>query len=343
MSIIWSPAGTELTAAELELLVHPHSSGIILFAYNYESPQQIKKLISQAKETGKKAGKQIIVSVDQEGGNIQRFINGMTPLPSAEQLWKVWARDKKLGYECTYTMGRLNAEELRDLGVNVNYAPVLDLDKGISKVIKGRCFGDTPQGASTLACSYIEGLHSGAITAVGKHFPGHGGVTNDSHFELPQDTRVPNEIRQDLMAFSLAATQLRAIMTSHIVFTTLDSNAASFSRFWLREVLRDEMKYDGVIISDDLTMGAVGEIYPRIEEAAEAALTAGCDLVLICNDVAAARKAMNHLDKNIVAPTASHKIDELLPTYKDDKVHQHGEFDIEQAREQAQQIIAGKI
>lgn len=336
MSVIWSPAGTKLNSEELDTLAHPHSSGIILFDYNYKNPVQIKQLINQAKQVNN----EIIVSVDQEGGRVQRFVKGMTSLPSAADINRAYNQEQSLGYELAYNMGRLNGEELRGLGVNLNYAPVLDLDRGINDVLVDRSFGSNFQTASTLADAWIEGLQVSGITGVGKHFPGHGGTINDSHLLLPKDTRDEKEIRQDLRMFSHASSQLNALMTSHVIFPAMDKYPASFSKFWLDDILRNEIKYKGIIISDDLTMKAVQEIYPRIEEATEKALYAGCDLTLICNDVKSAQKAIKHLDKINASPVPKDKIIQLLnihkkPIHKEYKNNHN--FKINKARIQAMQ------
>ena len=276
------------------MLRHPSSSGIIFFDYNYESPDQLRGLAASIKAENP----ELIISVDQEGGRVQRFKQGMTILPSMRSIGAEWEKDPAAGLEASYLAGRLVAEELADLGLNTNYAPVLDLDHGMNKVIGSRSFGNNPEQVVALAKEYLRGLGTGGIMGAGKHFPGHGGVKEDTHEKLPEDSRSEQEIAADLSVFSQLKNELPAIMTAHITFPNInkqDKQPTTFSPFWLQQKLRKEMDYQGLIISDDLSMGAVKEYFEDLGEAALACINAGCDLVLLCNDVPGAEHAMQRL------------------------------------------------
>lgn len=336
MSVIWSPAATRLSTQELEMLQHPHSSGLILFAYNYESPRQVKELIDSALAVNP----HIIVSVDQEGGRVQRFLQGMTQLPSAAKLGDLYAADKKQGLQAAYNVGRLCGIELGELGINVNYAPVLDVSHGISQVIGDRSYADKVAVVVAVAAAYTDGLQDAGVLAVGKHFPGHGGVAADSHETLPYDERSPLAIATDAEAFTRIFPKIKAVMTGHIVFPEIDDKAVTFSQHWLQKKLREEMSYQGVVISDDLSMMAAKDLYADATSATIAALNAGCDYVLLCNDVAGAAGVLDKLEES-GRPVADGHIRKLLQAVSvpgDDSGDDSGNgfasgFDLEQARD----------
>ena len=294
MSVIWSPAATRLSTQELEMLQHPHSSGLILFAYNYENPNQVKELIDSALAVNPN----IIVSVDQEGGRVQRFLQGMTQLPPAAKLGDLYAVDKQQGLQAAYNVGRLCGIELGELGINVNYAPVLDVSHGISQVIGDRSYADKVAVVVAVAAAYTDGLQDAGVLAVGKHFPGHGGVAADSHETLPYDERSSSAIATDAEAFTRILPKIKAVMTGHIVFPEVDDKAVTFSQHWLQKKLREEMSYQGVVISDDLSMMAAKDLYADAASATIAALNAGCDYVLLCNDVDGAAGVLDKLEES---------------------------------------------
>lgn len=338
MSIIWSPTGLSLSSKELEMLRHPYTAGIIFFAYNYQSPQQIKQMIDEALTTNP----DLIISVDQEGGRVQRFIQGLTTLPAMQNLGTLYLKDKQQGIDAAYIIGRLCGEELQQLGVNVNYAPVLDLNYGINQMIGTRSFGGDSDLIIDLATSYLKGLAAAAVIGVGKHFPGHGGVKEDSHHTMPNDDRDAESFKQDSRVFASLAPHLELMMTSHIVFSQMDEKPVTFSPFWLQDKLRNEMNYQGLIISDDLSMGAVKQVYQAIGEAVIAAVKTGCDIALVCNDVDAAEQTLDKLQRQAEVDVAVAKVNEatkqkikqLLVKYK----RANDDFDIDQAQNLARQL-----
>lgn len=273
--------GLEVTTEERELLAHPATGGVILFSRNFESPAQVAELVRQIHAV---RSPPLLVAVDQEGGRVQRFRDGFTRLPPVAKFGQLFDRDHKRAQTITQEIGWLMAAELRAVGIDFSFAPVLDLDIGISEVIGDRAFHARPEVISQLGHAWIKGMHEAGMPAVGKHFPGHGCVEADSHLALPVDNRSYGEIEHnDLVPFrNLVSYGLDAIMPAHVVYPAVTPELAGFSSFWLDEVLRKRLGFQGVIFSDDLTMAAAGEAggYP---ERAQAALDAGCDMVLVCN------------------------------------------------------------
>jgi beta-N-acetylhexosaminidase len=269
-------AGTELDGEDRDLLTHPLVDGLILFSRNYEEPGQLRELIRAVRAVRP----EMLIAVDQEGGRVQRLREGFTRIPPM-------------------------AEELRVLDIDISFAPVLDLDQGLSTVIGDRSFGAEPEQVIALASAWIAGMNSAGMAATGKHFPGHGAVAADSHNELPVDERGLDQIRaRDLRPFAELRDELAGIMPAHMLYPAVDEHRpAGFSPYWLRELLRGELGYAGVIFSDDLAMaGAAGA--GGSPERAEAALEAGCDRVLICNDRAAAVAVIEGLEGSRLARDA---------------------------------------
>jgi beta-N-acetylhexosaminidase len=296
--------GTELTAEDRELLAHPATGGLIFFTRNYEDRAQLCALVDAVRAVRP----DILIAVDQEGGRVQRFRDGFTRLPPMAALGALYARDRAEGALAARQLGALMASELVDCGIDISFAPVLDLDFGHSEVIGDRAFGREPGQVVALAGAFIDGMADAGMAATGKHFPGHGHVAADSHLELPVDERSLADIRaQDLLPFKHLAARLKGIMPAHVVYTAADDNPAGFSRFWLQDVLRQELGFKGVIFSDDLAMAgaAFAGDYPA---RARAALGAGCDMVLVCNDRAGAVQVAQSLeqwqpDASLVAAT----------------------------------------
>lgn len=291
--VILDLEGLELTAEERELLRHPAVGGVILFPRNYRDPDQLAALtmaIHALREP------RLLISVDQEGGRVQRFREGLTRLPPAARFGKLARRNPHHARQAAEAVGWLMAAELRALGVDFSFAPVLDLDRGVSGVIGDRAFADTINGVSELAWAWCEGVRAAGMAAVGKHFPGHGGVAADSHAELPIDSRRFVEIEmEDLVPFErLIGYGLEAVMPAHVLYPQVDARPAGFSSFWLKEILRGQLAFQGVIFSDDLNMGAAaaGGGYA---DRAHAALDAGCDVLLICNNRPAALEMVDAL------------------------------------------------
>ncbi len=272
----------ELTQSEREKINHPNTGAVILFSRNYSSPEQISKLITDIRNA--RSG-EILISVDQEGGRVQRFQTGFTRLPPAS----TFAQTPELAESA----GWLMAAELLSVGIDFSFAPVLDIDCGISEIIGDRSFSQDHQLATQLASSYRKGMYSAGMAATGKHFPGHGAVALDSHLTLPIDNRDLQTIRdKDIFPFKqLIAEGLEAIMPAHVVYPKIDSLPAGFSRQWIQQILRKELEFNGVIFSDDLSMKGAESI-GSFSQRAKLALQAGCDMVLVCNDPTAADEVL---------------------------------------------------
>jgi len=277
--------GFTLTTTEKKNINHPNTGAVILFSRNYSSPEQIAKLISEIR-TARNGN--ILIAVDQEGGRVQRFQTGFTRLPAAASF-----SDSP---ELAESAGWLMAAELLALGVDFSFAPVLDVDCGISQIIGNRSFSQDPNLASQLASNFRKGMNSAGMAATGKHFPGHGAVALDSHLTLPVDERDLNTIREkDIQPFKqLIDEGLEAIMPAHVVYSQIDSLPAGFSQKWIQEILRSELKFNGVVFSDDLSMEGAASI-GNFKQRAKLAIDAGCDMVLVCNNPAAAAEVLDSI------------------------------------------------
>jgi len=277
--IMLDVAAHEVTAEEREILQHPLVGGVILFARNYAEPEQLRALTAAIRAVRP----ELVISVDHEGGRVQRFRDGFTRLPAMRRFGAVWNDDPALASAAARHAGFVLAAELRAHGVDLSYAPVLDLDYGVSSVIGDRAFHRDPQVATELARAVIAGLADAGMRAVGKHFPGHGAVEADSHVAIPVDGRSFDAVwADDIQPFRNLAAELGGIMPAHVIFENIDPRPAGFSPFWLQDVLRGRLGFGGVIFSDDLTMegaSVAGDIVAR----ASAAHSAGCDMVLVCN------------------------------------------------------------
>lgn len=285
--------GLELTAEERDLLQHPLVGGVILFARNYQAPEQAAALVSAIHALRRP---RLLVAVDHEGGRVQRFREGFTRLPAVRRLGEIYEQDRMRAKQLARVTGWLMATELRAVGVDFSFAPVLDLDHGISGIIGDRAFHSDPEAVADLAHAYMSGMQKAGMEAVGKHFPGHGGIGADSHLELPVDSRSYADLEgADMLAFErMIHYGLAAIMPAHVLYPQVDDQPAGFSARWLKGILRRQLEFQGVIFSDDLDMaGAHGAGSPP--ERAHAALAAGCDMVLACNDRRAALAILDHL------------------------------------------------
>lgn len=285
-------AGVEIDAEERELLAHPSVGGVILFARNFESPEQVRRLTASIHALRKPP---LLVAVDQEGGRVQRFRSGFAPLPASHLIGRHYDLEPALGRDSALQAGWLMASELRAVGVDISFAPVLDLDYGVSEVIGDRAFHRSSQVVSELAQHYIRGMREAGMLATGKHFPGHGAVVADSHTSLPEDHRDYVDIAADILPYErLGGTHLAAVMTAHVAYTQVDKLPASFSRWWLQDELRGRLGFAGAVFSDDLTMVAA-EIMGDVESRVAGALAAGCDMILVCNDRPGAIQAVEAL------------------------------------------------
>ena len=283
--------GETLSADESDFLRHPAVGAVILFARNYRSKAQVRALVAEVKALRSPA---LLVAVDQEGGRVQRFTDGFHPLPAPGRIGELYDRDRERALALSSTAGQLMAAEVLQTGVDFSFAPVLDCRHPHSGVIGERAFHRDPAAVCDLARAYIAGMKRAGMAATGKHFPGHGGVSADSHHELPVDSRSLNDIAQrDLLPFARLAPHLAGIMTAHLLFEHIDRQPPTYSPFWLKKMLREELNFTGVIFSDDLSMKGAGTAAPPAKTLA--ALTAGCDMALVCNDSAGARRAADGL------------------------------------------------
>ena len=287
-------AGTSLTEDDIEILQHPFVGSLILFDRNLESPEQIQTLCAAIREVNH----DLLIAIDQEGGRVQRMQNGVTRLPPMRRFGELYDKDPEQARSLTEVCGWLMATEVLSVGIDFSFAPVLDLDYETSEIIGHRAFHQDPEIAAELALLFTHGMYNAGMAAVGKHFPGHGGVAPDSHIEIPVDDRSLEELKNDIYPFKkLIENDLPAIMPAHIIYSKIDELPAGFSKQWLQTILREQLGFKGAIISDDLSMfGAtvVGSIPKRVE----LALDAGCDMVLICNDRAAVLEALENLPRN---------------------------------------------
>ena len=297
--------GTSLTQEENKLLLNQHVGGVILFARNISSRNQVQELCKEIRQINPG----LLIAVDQEGGRVQRLKEGYTNLPSMQKLASFLNSDIDKNIPFATDLGWLMASEVIASGLDISFAPVLDLDDSRSSVIGDRSIGDNPERVIVIARAFIEGMNQAGMQATGKHFPGHGGIFADSHIAFSQDTRSLSDIEShDLLPFSALKTQLGAIMTAHISFTNIDKEIATFSTFWLQEILRKKIGFTGIILSDDLSMKGSDHV-GGIEAKVSKALDSGCNMVLICNDRPAAIEAINFLEKEKISQ--SHTITRL--------------------------------
>ncbi|MNO72035.1 Beta-hexosaminidase [compost metagenome] len=293
-SLMLDIGGTWLTAEDRRILRHPEVGGLIVFARNIEHPRQVRELCAAIRAVRP----DLLLAVDQEGGRVQRLRQGFVRLPAMRAIADN-ANAERLAEQC----GWLMATEVLACGLDLSFAPVLDLDHQRSAVVGSRAFDGDPQRAAQLAGAFIRGMHAAGMAATGKHFPGHGWAEADSHVAIPEDERSLEQIRaSDLIPFRQLSGQLDALMPAHVIYPQVDAQPAGFSRRWLQDILRGELGFDGVIFSDDLSMAGAhvaGDAASRIE----AALSAGCDMGLVCNDRAAAELALSALQRlKVTAP-----------------------------------------
>lgn len=283
--IMLDVAGLTLAQDEKEKLNHPNTGAVILFSRNYQNPEQVTELINSIRAA---RNGDILIAVDQEGGRVQRFQQGFTRLPPASRYLE--------SPELAEPAGWLMAAELLAVGVDFSFAPVLDIDCGVSEIIGNRSFSADPALATRLSSLFRKGMNAAGMAATGKHFPGHGSVALDSHLTLPVDERGLDEIRaKDLLPFKqLIEEGLEGIMPAHVVYPKIDPNPAGFSPFWIQQVLRQELNFNGTVFSDDLSMEGAASV-GGFPERARLAQLAGCDMILVCNNPAAAEQVLESL------------------------------------------------
>ena len=283
--------GLQVSDVEKDLLSHPGTGGLILFTRNYQDRQQLAELIRQIRAVRP----EILIAVDQEGGRVQRFREGFVRLPPMAALGSRYDQAPQLAMAEASLLGELMASELTELDIDLSFAPVLDLDYGTSTVIGDRSFHGDADAMIALASAFIDGMSAAGMAATGKHFPGHGHVVADSHLELPVDPRPLAEIEAaDLRPFVALAQKLDGIMPAHVIYSAVENQTAGFSRYWLQTRLREQMGFRGVIFSDDLSMAGAHGVGGYAERA-RAALEAGCDMVLACNNRAGAEQVLDFL------------------------------------------------
>ena len=269
--------GAQLTPETKDVLTHPNVGGVILFARNYQNPAQLKALCQEIKAV---RSPELLITVDQEGGRVQRFREGFTPLPPLSLLGRWFANYPDRACDLAYRHGRVMAAEVIGHGVDLSWAPVLDLG-GISEVISDRAMASEPDAVVALARYYIAGMRDAGMSVCAKHYPGHGSVQADTHHEIVIDERSCQDIAEDEKPFIALAQELQLVMMAHVIYPKLCSRPAGFSRYWIQERLRQEMGFKGLVVSDDLDMvgaSAFGDLPARLHEAFEA----GCDLALVC-------------------------------------------------------------
>jgi beta-N-acetylhexosaminidase len=285
-------AGLALTSEDEVFLLQPEISGLILFSRNYENPQQLSDLCASIHALRS----DLVISVDQEGGRVQRFKQDFLRLPSMSKLGEQYSLNSELALQQSKALGWLMAAELIEHGVDISFAPVLDIDYSRSSVIGDRAFSNTSDSVYQLANQFIEGMSEAGMSATAKHFPGHGYVEADSHLELPTDQRSKTEIfEQDIVPFQrlINENKLSAVMPAHVIYPAVDKDfTAGFSTLWLQKILRQQLGFAGLIYSDDLSMeGAAASGAPSVR--AEKAKAAGCNVLLICNHRDAAQEIVN--------------------------------------------------
>ncbi|MBT7952589.1 MAG: beta-N-acetylhexosaminidase [Gammaproteobacteria bacterium] len=293
-SIMMDLRGLQLEPDERELLQHPLVGGIILFSRNFADVEQLQNL---TREIHSLRNPPLLIAVDHEGGRVQRFRQGFCALPPCHSFGELYDQDHHLGLAAAEKAGWLMAVELLSVGVDFSFAPVLDVDRGISQVIGDRAFHSDPETVANLAKFYTRGMKRAGMAAIGKHFPGHGSVKEDSHHAVPVDKRRYEDVAMlDMIPFErLLKSHLQGIMPAHVIFSQVDDKPAGFSVPWLQGVLRQQLGFQGTIFSDDISM-AGAEALGNYTQRAEAAITAGCDMVLICNNQDAAIKVLQTLE-----------------------------------------------
>jgi beta-N-acetylhexosaminidase len=277
--VLAAVAGIELAADDRERLMHPLVGGVTLFARNYADPAQLSALCAAIHDLREP---RLIICVDHEGGRVQRFREGFTRVPSMRSIGALWPADPRRAKAAAHAAGVVIASELSACGVDLSFTPVLDLDYGVSSIIGDRALHATPAVVSELAACLLDGLEECGMAGVGKHFPGHGYIAADSHLELPIDERDLETIRgNDLEPFRALGSRLAAVMPAHVLYPQVDALPAGFSSRWIRTILRGDLAYAGAVVSDDLGMAGAA-CAGTLEERAQAAFAAGCDLVLAC-------------------------------------------------------------
>lgn len=328
--------GTTLTDDDRTFLANEALGGIILFKRNVETPTQVRQLTDAIRSINPK----LIISADQEGGRVARFRDGFTPLPAMGKLGKIYDKNQELALSLAYDTGYLMACEVLAVGVDISFAPVLDID-GCSLVIGDRAFHANKEAINKLSSRFIDGMNDAGMKATGKHFPGHGSVAPDSHVSDAVDGRSLDEIWAcDMPTFIHNLDKLSALMPAHVIFSQVDDKPAGFSKVWLQEILRGKLGYDGVLFSDDLSMKAacvVGDVTARVKSAIEA----GCDMALVCNNRTDAQLAVDFAKTMPEVTSRFGKMKSTIPNWQGDlnSTCRHAFAHYEQAKTQVLQAF----
>jgi beta-N-acetylhexosaminidase len=286
--------GLALSPADRDILREPAVGGVILFTRNFESVGQLTDLVSEIRALRSPT---LLIAVDHEGGRVQRFRDGFTLMPPMRHIGREYDRDRESGLTVARQAGWLIASELRAAGIDLSFAPCVDLDWGISDIIGNRSFHRKPDAVSELAEAFARGMRNAGMAAVAKHFPGHGAVVADSHLSLPVDRREYGLILDDMRPYErlMNTGVVAGVMLAHIVYREIDSMPAGFSEYWIQRELRSRLGFGGAVFCDDLSMKATSK-YGSMGERARLSLEAGCDMILVCNDRDAAHHAVNALN-----------------------------------------------
>jgi beta-N-acetylhexosaminidase len=315
-SIFIDVMGKKLHKDDIRRISHPLVQGIILFTRNYENKTQLRKLIDDIKLVRS----DLIISVDHEGGRVQRFKKGFYNIPPMNSLDKIYIEDERLATKLAEYIGWIIAKELGDMNIDLNFSPVLDINYGKSSVIGDRSFSANFETVVNLAAAFKNGLNAGGMAAIGKHFPGHGFIKEDSHIEISIDERGLEELGNDLQCFKkLINLGIEGIMPGHVIYPQVDNKPASLSEKWITNYLKNIYGFKGPVISDDLSMLGVATYLPDIYERVISSFKAGCDISLICNDEA--------------------KVDELLLKIKPNQVHSRPLDDLRLDKEKNKNIF----
>ncbi len=289
-------AGRSLCSDEEVLLRNPHVGGVILFSRNLGTPEQVIDLVCEIRA----CSSNLLIAVDQEGGRVQRLCEKFSKLPTMQTLGDFLDKESSAGLSLCHDVGWLMASEVLACGLDISFAPVLDVDRDTSSIIGDRSFSNNPETVIVAAKAFIEGMNEAGMASTGKHFPGHGGIFADSHLEAPVDSRGWEQMEShDLKPFRALANNLGGIMPAHITFPAIDPFSVGFSSYWLREILRQKLGFKGVIFSDDLTMKGA-DVAGGYESKAKMALDAGCDMILVCNCPEGAVEVLSYMEKQNV-------------------------------------------
>lgn len=301
-------AATVLNESDIRRISDPLVGMVILFTRNYENREQLTHLCKQIHAIKP----EILIAVDHEGGRVQRFREGFTQIPAMQKLGALWKTQPENALLSAMACGYVMAAELRACGVDITFAPCLDVDFARSEIIGERSFSSDPSVITQLALALIQGFRLAGMSNCGKHFPGHGWVKADSHLELPLDDRSFEELEAaDLKPYIWMGQALDSIMAAHVLYPKADTKPAGFSSYWLQTILRDTLHFTGAVFSDDLSMkGAIAE--GDITQRAHAALRAGCDMLILCNDFEASDLLLKTLQFED-SPQRQERVKRLMP------------------------------